>query len=119
MGLGVLRRRRTFIALGVLVVVFVFLSLNLPVSRRVRTPVMTVVTPVVRGVEAVGRWAGRVGQAIIGQGGVAERDKLTRQVEVVEAERAALEAELKSTRALSAQLDELAAFEQRIDQEVM
>lgn len=106
-----LRRRGIIVMLLVLVAIFVLLSLKLPISRRARKPVMTVVTPVLRGVEAVGRWLGRVGQAIVGQGGVKERDDLKRRVETLEAERAALEAELTSLRATADQLEEVAAFD--------
>jgi rod shape-determining protein MreC len=105
------RRRRTLVALVVLVALFVLLSLDLPISRRVRQPVMTVVQPVLRGLTAVGRWFGRVGDAIVGRGAVAERDKLKREVERLEAEHAALQAELDLLRATTAQLDALSALE--------
>ncbi len=104
-------RQRIIVTLLVLVAIFVALSLKHPVSRWARKPVMTVVTPVLRGVEAVGRWFGRVAEAIAGRGIVIERDDLKRRVETLEAERAALEAELESVRATLAQLDELADFD--------
>ncbi len=104
-------RQRIIVTLLVLVAIFVALSLKHPVSRWARQPVMTVVTPVLRGVEAVGRWFGRVAEAVAGRGIVIERDDLKRRVETLEAERAALEAELESVRATSAQLDELADFD--------
>jgi rod shape-determining protein MreC len=105
------RRRRIIVALLVLVAIFVLLSLKHPVSRWARQPVMTVVTPLLRGVEAVGRWVGRVAEAIAGGKVTTERDALERRVDTLEAERAALEAELESLRATSAQLDELADFD--------
>jgi rod shape-determining protein MreC len=106
MALGLFRRRRTIIALCVLAAIFVLLSLKHPVSRWARRPLMTVVSPVLRAAEAVGRWAGRVGEAIIGRG-VGERERLRRQVETLEAEQARLEAELERLREVTAQLDEL------------
>lgn len=105
------RRRRIIVAILVLVAMFVLLSLKHPVSRWARRPVMTVVTPLLRGVEAVGRWVGRVADAIAGGKATTERDALRRRVETLEAERAALEAELESVRATAAQLDELAEFD--------
>ena len=102
------RRRRLIGALLVLVALFVLLSLKWPVSRWARRPVTTVVTPVLRAVEAVGRWVGRVGEAVIGRGGVAERNALRRRLAALEAEAAALEAELASVRQSAAQLEELA-----------
>ena len=108
------RRRRVIVTLLVLVAIFVLLSLKLPISRWARKPVMTVVTPVLRGVEAVGRWFGRVGSAMVGRGLVAEREELRRRIEALEAERAALEAELRSVRATKEQLDELAEFNLRL-----
>jgi rod shape-determining protein MreC len=108
------RRRRVIITLFVLVAIFVLLSLKLPISRWARKPVMTVVGPVLRSVEAVGRWFGRVGSAMVGHGLVAERERLLRRIEELEAERAALEAELRSVRATKQQLDEVAEFNLRL-----
>jgi len=104
------RRRRLILVLLVFVAIFVLLSVKSPISRWARKPVMTVVTPLLRGVEAVGRWAGRVGEAIAGCGATRERDRLERQVSELQAELAALEAELESARATAAQLDELREF---------
>lgn len=106
MALGLFRRRRTIVALAVLVAIFVLLSLPHPVSRWARRPLMTVVTPVLRAFDAVGRWASRVGEAIVGRG-AGERDRLRRQVETLEAEQARLEAELAHAREAAAQLDAL------------
>jgi len=100
-------RRRLLIVLLVFVGVFALLSVKSPISRRVRTPVITIVTPVLRGLDAIGRWFGRVGEAVIGRGGVAERDRLQRRIEALEAQQHALEAEIESLRATTAQLDEL------------
>ena len=105
------RRRRTLVALAVLVALFVLLSLDLPISRRARQPVMTVVQPVLRGLGAVGRWFAGVGDAIVGRGVVKERNELKREVEQLKAERAVLEAELESLRETTAQLKALSALE--------
>lgn len=104
------RRRRLIVTLVVLAAIFVVLSLTFPISRWARQPVMTVLTPVLRAVEAVGRWFERVGNAIVGGGTVGERDALRRRIEALEAEVAALEAERDSVRATAAQLDELGDF---------
>lgn len=105
------RRRRLIVTLLVLVAIFVVLSVTLPVSRWARKPVMTVLTPVLRAAEAVGRWFERVGNAIVGGGTVRERDELKRRVEELEAQVAALEAERESVRATAAQLEELDDFD--------
>ncbi|MBN1918686.1 MAG: rod shape-determining protein MreC [Verrucomicrobia bacterium] len=108
------RRRRVIVTVLVFVAIFVLLSLKLPISRWARKPVMTVVSPVLRGVEAVGRWFGRVGSAMVGHGLVDEIKGLERRVQALEAERTALEAELESVRATHAQLEAAAAFNVRL-----
>jgi len=105
-----IRRRRVIVTLLVLVVIFVLLSLKLPISRWARKPVMTVVAPVLRGIEAVGHWFGRVGSAMVGRGLIAERDALQRRVDELEAECTARAAELESVRGTKTQLDEVAGI---------
>ena len=102
------RHKRAITAAGLILLIFIFLSLPLSISSAIKTRLANVFMPVTKTVSAVGRKFGQIWDAAVHSDSmVADNAHLKEEIDTIKAEKAILEEQLKGLKATSEQLQAL------------
>lgn len=103
-----IRRRRRLVALGIFLIIFVFLSISVTVSRPLKGVVGQVFAPVMKVVAAIGRKFGQIWTVTFHSDNVvSEKSRLEDEVNKLRFEKKDLEEQLRGMRSLEEQLSSI------------